>query len=253
MITVGTTIKNMAAVIRRFRPSDVGEHAGERRGQRDRAGAGGHQRGNLAGADVEFARELRQQRLRRIQIDEGAEAGGGDGEQAGIEGHSVIMREARGHLASSIARHTRYGVHGVSMWRMPSTDKRIDDGVDAGGQRADGAGFAGAFYSQRIGRRRHRIVLDHHRAKVVRPRHGVIHERAGEHLAGVVIGFVFHQHLAHALGDAAHDLALDQHRIDDGADVVDHPIADHLVTPVSGSISTSQTWQPLGKFPVRAR
>jgi hypothetical protein len=31
-------------------------------------------------------------------------------------------------------------------------------------------------------------------------------------------------------------------RLDHGADIVHHPIADTRVLPVSGSISTSQTW-----------
>ena len=53
---------------------------------------------------------------------------------------------------------------------------------------------------------------------------------------------LLHQRLADALGDAAVDLALERQRIDDGADVVDDGVArDSDPSPVSGSISTSQT------------
>src|SRR6516165_2514446 len=109
---------------------------------------------------------------------------------------NLRLREARtgvrDRLPHPVRRARRVDVHDAEH------GERVDDGVDARRQRADGAGFAGAFYTERVGRRRHRIVLDHHGAEVIRPRHGVIHERAGEHLAGLVIGFVLHQHLAHA-------------------------------------------------------
>src|SRR5262249_9214741 len=47
-------------------------------------------------------------------------------------------------------------------------------------------------------------------------------------LPRLVIGLVLHQHLTQALGDAAHDLILDQHWVDHGAHIVHHPIADQL-------------------------
>src|SRR5262249_60613721 len=100
--------------------------------------------------------------------------------------------------------------------------------ADACGQRADGARCAGPFHTERIGRLRPRFFLDPPRTEVGRPRHGVVHERAGEHLPGLVIGFVLYQRLTQALGDAAHDLSLDQHWVDHGAYIVHHPIADHL-------------------------
>jgi hypothetical protein len=53
-------------------------------------------------------------------------------------------------------------------------------------------------------------------------RHGVVHEAAGEQLAGfVVVHAVFEQRLADALHQPAVHLALDDHRVDDGAEVVD--------------------------------
>src|SRR5262249_34701656 len=97
----------------------------------------------------------------------------------------------------------------------------------------------------------HRIVLDHHSAEVVRPWHGVIHERASEYLSGLVIGFVLHQHLTHALRDATHDLALDQHRVDHGADVVHHPIADHLRAAGLGidlTLANGASWRRINKL-----
>ena len=46
-------------------------------------------------------------------------------------------------------------------------------------------------------------------------------KRAGQQLAALVIDAALEQRLADALGDAAMDLALDDHRVDDPADIVD--------------------------------
>ena len=84
-------------------------------------------------------------------------------------------------------------------------------------------------------------------AERVGARHRVLHERGGQELAGLrLVDDLLHQRLPHALRDAAVDLALERDGIDDGADVVDDHVATSVTTPVSGSISTSQTWQPLG-------
>ena len=64
-----------------------------------------------------------------------------------------------------------------------------------------------------------------HVAQIVRARHGVIHERRRHHLPAGVEVDVFHQRLARALSDAALNLAVQQHRVDHGADVVDHVVA----------------------------
>ena len=70
----------------------VGDRAGERRRQRDRQRAGGHDVADLRRPGVEFTRQFRQQRLRRIEMEKGAAAGDGDAEAPVVESHF-----ARGH------------------------------------------------------------------------------------------------------------------------------------------------------------
>ena len=81
------------------------------------------------------------------------------------------------------------------------------------------SGFDGRF------RRGH---VDLERGQIVRARHAVIHERAGDELAILVVDRAFEQRLADALRDAAMHLALDDHRIDDGAEIVDRGPCDDL-------------------------
>ena len=67
-------------------------------------------------------------------------------------------------------------------------------------------------------------------------------------LALAVVDGALHQRLADALHHAAMRLALDQQRIDQT--VPKSLTIEYFTTsttPVSGSISTSATWQPLGK------
>ena len=67
--------------------------------------------------------------------------------------------------------------------------------------------------------RRHRGV--HREARqVVGPGHGVVHVRAREELPGVVVDAVLQERLADALGETAVDLAFDDHRVHDVAEVV---------------------------------
>src|SRR5262249_21201911 len=63
---------------------------------------------------------------------------------------------------------------------------------------------------------------------VFRAGYRVVHERAGQELAAGVVDTVFAHRLAEPLRDAALDLAVHDHRIDHGADVVDAPIAEDL-------------------------
>ena len=63
--------------------------------------------------------------------------------------------------------------------------------------------------------------VDFELGEIVGAGHRVIHETAGQQLAGfAVIHAVFQQRLANALDDAAMHLAFDNHRVDDGAKVV---------------------------------
>jgi hypothetical protein len=76
---------------------------------------------------------------------------------------------------------------------------------------------------------RHRGALGSHRDRrqVISARHAVIHERAGEDLAARrVIDAVLAKRLADALHYAAMDLALDDHRVQHHADIVDCGVGD---------------------------
>ena len=58
--------------------------------------------------------------------------------------------------------------------------------------------------------------------------HHVVHQRARQQLALAVVDDVLEQPAAHPLGNAAVDLALDDHRVDDLAAVVGHDVAQQL-------------------------
>ena len=106
--------------------------------------------------------------------------------------------------------------------------QRIDDGVHDRRQRAGTARLAAAFDAQRIGLGRHGMALDREARRVLRPWQGVVGEGAGQQLALLVIDGALHNCLAEPLHDAAMRLALDQQRIDDRAEVVDHEVAHQL-------------------------
>ena len=91
---------------------------------------------------------------------------------------------------------------------------RVGDGVDDRRRRRDRAGLAAALDAERIATGIGRGRVDLERRQVVGARHAVVHERAGHELAVLVVDRALQQRLADALGDAAVDLALDDHRID---------------------------------------
>ena len=64
------------------------------------------------------------------------------------------------------------------------------------------------------------VTTSKHR-HIVGARHAVVHVGAGEELAAVVIDRTLEQRLADALRQPAMDLALDDHRVDDVAEIVD--------------------------------
>jgi hypothetical protein len=82
----------MAAVMTRFLPNTSAtapvNGAVSADGERDC----GHDGADLGRAHAEFARQRGQQRLRRIEIEEGAEAGSSDGDLAGIKAHEMQCR-----------------------------------------------------------------------------------------------------------------------------------------------------------------
>ena len=72
------------------------------------------------------------------------------------------------------------------------------------------------------------MVADRNRRDVDGARQGIVHERAGDRLAARVIVDLFHQRLADTLRDAAMQLAGDDHRIDNGAEIIDAAVAHDL-------------------------
>ena len=70
------------------------------------------------------------------------------------------------------------------------------------------------------------IALGPERRHIVGARNGVIHERPAHGLPASVIGASLEKRLPDPLGEPAVDLGLDDHRIDDGADIVHRPKSD---------------------------
>src|SRR6267143_1992111 len=56
---------------------------------------------------------------------------------------------------------------------------------------------------------------------------GVLHERPAERLAGLVVRQVLEQRAAEPLRHSAGQLAVDEHRVEQGAAVVGHPVTQH--------------------------
>ena len=133
----------------------------------------------------------------------------------------------------AIASHTRCGEAGMSRSFTPSGPQRVEHGVDHRRRRADRAGLAAALGAQRVVGAGRADGVELEVRQVVGPRHGVVHEGAGR-AAGrfLVVHAVLHQRLADALRDAAVHLALDDHRVDDGAEVVDRGEAVDATSPV---------------------
>ena len=75
-------------------------------------------------------------------------------------------------------------------------------------------------------RRRRLEVDDLDRRHLGARREQVVHEARGDELAGLVVGEVLVERAADPLDDAAVDLALDDHRVDDRAAVLDHHVAE---------------------------
>ena len=131
-------------------------------------------------------------------------------------GHS-IARSVRNGLPC-IARHTAAGVSGMSAWR---TWMRVEHGVDDRRRRTHGGRLADALRADRVVRRRRDRLAELPARALHRRRQEVVHERAAEVVAALVERHHLHQRHAHAVGEAAVHLALDDHRVDARAAVVD--------------------------------
>ena len=166
----------------------------------------------------------------------------------------VVFRRNAGHeirypwLALLMARQMRSGVAGMSICVTPSGASASSIAAMI----ACGAAIAPAWPEPFtpsglafVGTPRQRDVEV---GQILGARQGVVHERAAQHLAGVrIIDRVFQHRLADTLRHAALHLPDGQHRIDQGAEVIDRGIALQGGAPVSGSTSTSAIWQPFGK------
>jgi hypothetical protein len=82
--------------------------------------------------------------------------------------------------------------------------KRIDYGVYHSGRRADRPDFAAALMPSGLCVHCVMCVLDFHHRDIVRTRHAIVHERAGQQLPGLfVVDAIFEQRLPDALHDTA--------------------------------------------------
>ena len=107
--------------------------------------------------------------------------------------------------------------------------ERVNDGVDHRGWRGRRSRLPDALDPKRIGRGRHLMQPELVGRDRIRARHGVVHERAGDHLAGIPLpDRMLHQRLTDALGNAAVQLPFDDHRIEDPAGVMHHDIGQQL-------------------------
>ena len=97
----------------------------------------------------------------------------------------------------------------------------IGDGVDHGRRRGDRARLAAALDAERVGGARGHRHADIEGGQIIGARHGVIHVACRDQLAGFVIDGILQKRLADALGNAAMDLALDDHRIDHHPEIID--------------------------------
>ena len=121
-------------------------------------------------------------------------------------------------------------------------DGRRDDG-----RHGDAARLAGALDAQGIQRRRGLEVVGLDGRHLGRVGHEEVHEARVEQLARLVVGHPLVERATDALGDAAVDLALDDHRVDHRAAVVDDAVAQDRISAVTGSVSTIAACMPLAK------
>src|SRR5947209_7324231 len=109
--------------------------------------------------------------------------------------------------------------------------ERIHHRVCDGGSRGDGSRLARSLDAERVHGRGRLGACQLEERHVVGVRHGVVHERAGEEGAALVVDGLLPERLRDALDDASLHHAVDNHRVDDAAQIVDSDVADDLGLP----------------------
>jgi len=128
-----------------------------------------------------------------------------------------------------ILRHTCSDVSGISRSVMPREASASSAALITAAGAPMAPAFPAALGAERVvGAGLAFVALGDERRQIVRARHRIVHERPADRLAAAIIGATLQQRLADALGEPAVDLGLDDHRVDDGADVVDAPKPDDL-------------------------
>ena len=110
--------------------------------------------------------------------------------------------------------------------------QRVDHRVDVRGGRADRGRLADALGADRVVRRRRHRLAQLEPRRLDRGRQQVVHEVRADAVAVLVERDQLHRRRAVALGEPAVDLALDDHRVDAHAAVVDRDHA--LDLPLAG-------------------
>src|SRR5262249_54732152 len=127
--------------------------------------------------------------------------------------------------------------------------QRIVDRVDDRGRRADGTPLSQALGLGDGGVAQRLEMVDLERRNLARGRRQIVGERGGGDIAAVVVDDLFEQRVGDALGHAALDLAVDDHRIDQPPASSATTNRSMVTPPVSTSTSTIATWQALENVP----
>src|SRR6187431_113480 len=107
--------------------------------------------------------------------------------------------------------------------------QRVGNRIHHGGKRPRGAAFAGRANAEWMLRCRHLTDLSVEERKVVRARHGIVHERAGQKLPGArIVDAMLQQRLADALNDPAVSLTMNDQWIDGASNIIDRNVARDL-------------------------
>ena len=128
---------------------------------------------------------------------------------------------------------------GVSVISTPSGLQRIVDRIEDHGRRGDRAALAHALDAELgIGRRRLHVE-DADGRDLGRPGQQIVGEGRGERLAVCIERALLVERGADALRDAAQRLALDHHRVDQRAAILDDDIVEDLDLADAGSTATT--------------